>query len=334
MNTDFHNFFDSPEEFAKQLDTFEKSLKAKPELHKDEKFLEFIEIFKSIQKYSDPTEMDKILPLRERVTTLEQNINYKNFLGRPKLMKEVADGFTQGNVKKGLELIDAEYSFRPIKGDGHCLFRAVSAGLLNHLKERLDTGNLSEVEGFVARLDAYPKEQQLLKKCIGQMMQNEPTIREKVNEAAAARFPQVSGYFNDNFDPTVANLMNDKTISDELVKALRKIAVRYLEDYIKTEAGEACKYILESDKFGNGDANAYLAKMKDMSREELGAAPELLALERTLGLGIDIVDSNSSALSNKIDIVRADEGRAKTEPGSIFILRRDAHYDLAVPNTK
>ena len=137
------------------------------------------------------------------------------------------------------------------------------------------------------------------------------------------------GFISDNLSSEVEEILRHNKISDDLVQALRAIAVSYEENLVALEPNGEMSTILNSNEGANGNVRAYLTEMKNMSGDKVGGAPELFALEKVLGIGINIVDSDSSGVQGKIVNTPACDDRKS--PGKIHILRRGYHYDLALP---
>ncbi len=96
----------------------------------------------------------QVFELRQRLESIATKIFSKidakqvqrPLMDKQSTLKSLAKTYDSGDVKKGLETLDTQYKLRRIKGDGHCMFRAIAAGMLYHLKNGKDIN------------DAIPKE--------------------------------------------------------------------------------------------------------------------------------------------------------------------------------
>lgn len=352
MSVDFKNTFGSLANFDENLKTFEKALNENPFLALDKEYMAFIEIFKSIENCGGLASASQLVAFQGRISTAEKLvetvsgnkaessfINDKGcyeaatpmpLLGKPRTLKSLADEYALDcPTKQGLLLLDSEHTFRSIRGDGHCLFRALAASVLEYVIEHPEAA-----DQIIARLATNHPAQSAILQAQFDKLQESSGLMKKVGRLFQEKLlPTFLGGQTvvDRIDPAVEKIIGDQQISDSLVKTLRELAVAYEQNEVNSDPAGPMAIVLASDEAGDNQIDTYWDNMKDMSLEYpyMGGYPELLALEKMLGIGINILDTESSAHKGSIVETAADDSRPVHE-GKLHILHRGAHYDLAV----
>lgn len=323
MSINFKNLFNSLEEYEYNLAIFEGTLQDTP-VQNRESLTGFLEIFQSINNASGDS--SKIKEFKQRIITLQNLFDTNDeiidlmdldftdaelafikpkYLGKPKDLWDLAKEVNNDDQRAGLMLFADDFTYRSILGDGHCCFRAISTGLLGHVNNHPKAAQ--QIVANVKKLD------EKLGQRLETLFQFLKSSSVKADKIAAARF---SNEFDDGIDKSVENFMNDKFLSNQLMQLLRDIAV----DYERTADDDFLQDAAADGKL----KDEYL---KGMAKGTFGGAPELLALERTLGLKIDVLATDSSGLNGTQIITPADGDRH--ESCDIYILRRGIHYEFA-----
>lgn len=305
--------FDSFKEYEYNLKIFENTLKKGIPL--DEKFEGYIKIFRDQLGIlaNDPSVFDKLPELLNRIDQAEEllKVNIQTFtvvktplMGEEKPLSNLAESYVQGAVKAGIEALDPDFTYRSIRGDGHCLFRSIAAGLLI----KFETTSKEEKQNYLIELEAR------LKKYV-------PTFSND-------KFKFLKGILTliENKDMNISDLMNSQDLSDELVLILREISVGYQRELIKRRPDSEMKYSLE--EAGEGDIETYFSNMTDLKKATLGGDLELFSLSRSLGININVLNTQAIGQGqdkNNIHNQFGHQGRP-----SIHLLFRPGHYDLAL----
>lgn len=215
-------------------------------------------------------------------------------------LKTLADTYTPGNVKKGLEMLDPLFARRPILGDGHCLFRAIAAfgiGSAKQMSSRERNHSLRLLNQVVRDLDSpalssiYPK----FKKILIDVVQDKLSFEDA--------------------------LKSEKT-SNELVQFLRKLAC----EYTRKHGGAVFSSAVES--LGT-TKEAYLDEMSSMEEAKQASQLEIQALASALGINIRVLDTVAIGRGEKI---YSDHLRFAGRPGQddLFLIHRPGHFDLGI----
>lgn len=305
------NIFISLDEYKYNLNIFEQTLESQIPL--DEGFSDFIAIFQSqIDQYSeDPSMANELSTLKGRVRKLKDNfeLNIDAFspvitplLGDKKPLQVLIDTFSKSDIKEGLKKLAPHYSYRSIKGDGHCCFRAIAAGFLYNFKA------------------SSPKlQERLLQELTGRIKKFAPgTPNREINflakELHKLQLQQCS----------VEDILRNQPESDHLVQVLRQIAVGYEREQIRLHPKGTMDNALQDAS--DGKIKKYFS---EMSREALGSDLELIALAKSLGIRISVLNPEAIGKGQSLDNLNNQFG-SEVAP-SIILLYRPGHYDLAMP---
>jgi hypothetical protein len=220
-------------------------------------------------------------------------------IGSPTSLVSIAEDYTSGFVKQGLLLLDPYFMATRTKGDGHCFFRATAYGLLRFIEE-----------------NSPEKVEHLLKTVYSSLNTIGSASLSKKFAPIAELAKSVSLKKRSALD-----IINAKEDSDLLVSFLRDLACEYNRKE-STETFEAYTSFIDTNK------EQYLSNMKNMQRAELGGQPELLALEKTLGIRFSILDTQAvGKKQQKPEDYLAAEGQGAHT--TISLLYRPGHYDIA-----
>jgi hypothetical protein len=272
----------------------------------------FLEIFANdIQEIEDKKEKDKlsselqvlanrIYEAKEKVFFKEQPGQERPLMGEKISLKTLADTYTPGDVKKGLEKLDASFAMRPIKGDGHCLFRAIAAsavGTSGLSSEKEAKVGLRRLEKVVDSLESAELKAEFIK------------VREILLSVAKKKI-------------SFQEAMNAQKTSDELVSFLRKFAC----EYNKKHESEVFDSIVEASGKTKGE---YLAEMSDMTKAKYATHAEIHALAQALGINIRVLHTVSIG---KGEEAYPDHLLFNAHPGEedLFVIHRPGHFDLGI----
>ncbi len=212
-------------------------------------------------------------------------------VGTVKSLASLAKEYSPGPIKTGLAGLDPYFAMKAVAGDGHCFFRSVAERTLDFLG-RL---TVQEQQRFFERIDQQVR------------LFNHRELDEKYRQALAL-IKEISAQKR-----TIDEVISQRPTSDILVWFLRELACSHNEVYgDEVFASEA----IESD----GSVAQYLQNMRDMKQAKMAGQTEILALEQTLGISIEIVSPTSTR-----KVVEAGE-----RP-TFFLLYRPGHYDIAIP---
>jgi len=187
-----------------------------------------------------------------------------------------------------------------IRGDGHCLFRAISASLV-----------LVAAWGGNAALMALRSH--LL----------------SLNEACAAGVVEALFHLLGRTAADAsgaADALNDEQRSDAAVGALRRCAVGHMQQH-----AERFRLCCDGE-----DLKSYCARMALMTGEgdtfspAYGGHSEVVALSEALQVRVEIVDCSGTAAKSTVPTYRLGEHLPMHAP-VIFLLRRGLHYHLMLP---
>jgi len=216
-----------------------------------------------------------------------------------------------GNATKvnGLKKIDTACDFVKIKGEGHCLFRAMAAGIL-YRHSQLDEG----AKGlFVERLIR---------------------VRDGLGRAISEENWSclMNAFFECDSPSKALEIMNNPSQSDALVVVMRKLAVERL----KQAQGNA------SDPFSHFELNAaelhmtpqeYLRDMEDFSKNMYGYNMEKSVLQDVFHVDVPVYHIPELGREGSAVEVRPLE---RASFGLIYDCDRDGsngHYNLAIPRS-
>jgi len=258
----------------------------------------------------------KILSLSEQDRMHKQDdVNQFNDVVVPLIrpqtsLKEVAKDF-DGDLKAGLEALDSTYDVCQIRGDGHCLFRAIAAALVR----AFTFGDQDTKDSMISHLDAL--------------------------EMRLTRSPYISGDYFNSFrklikEENLNEIMNSPSQSDFAVDFLRRLASAVNYDTVEDSAEDRADMTLTQEALARRFASLedYLNDMVDMKRGSggeiaLGGAPELIALGNALGIEFAVLGVKETGKQNSPFVTHIKpEVRAES---TIDLLFRPGHYDLAIP---
>lgn len=243
---------------------------------------------------------NRIYEAKEKVFFKPQDGNEKPFFGERMSLKTLADTYTPGAVKTGLEAYADSFDMRPIKGDGHCFFRAVAATVITtvfHINEKMCSAYIKRIKGVVDSLDSSELQAQFIK-------------FQEILLAVSKR--QMS----------VDQAINDQKNSDQLVLFLRKLAC----EYNKKHENEVFDSIIEA---GDHKKEEYLRDMADMSKARYANHAEVFAIAQALGINIRVLHTQAAG---KGDELFPDHLHFTSHEGEedLFLIHRPGHFDLAI----
>lgn len=219
-----------------------------------------------------------------------------------KEFSELIKTYDSGPTKIGLEYLDAQFYYRPIKGDGHCLFRSIAAGILFEVERK------------------GPQEKERI---LNQLMKEiEPLGNKAELDAGLASLIQAMDDITDK-NRGVEDIIGNQKQSDALVKFLRFLAVEHNKvhglDVNQEEANATA-----------GSVEAYHANMVDMSKAECGGHVEIHALANALGIKVQLLHPEALGKDN---VTLEHLAFGPDSASNLWLLYRPGHYDLAFPKT-
>ncbi len=238
----------------------------------------FIAIFRAdldnLKKQEDPSQLNKVQSLDLRLESIAQKI----FEAQSKISQYVSvslplvdvrqpisslmNGYEEkSDMHDGLKSLSKHYEFHRVKGDGHCLFRAVTAGLL------LD--NAKKVEEVFLKSGLF-----------------------EMADFQALRAPLQRLY---NKEITALSILQDLQISDLFVKAMRYLAVSEVEKAGQKDDDFSSTITVESGK----NFTTYLHEMRSMEEKRYGGEPEINALKAIFQLNTLLIYDAASCGKNK-----------------------------------
>lgn len=226
-------------------------------------------------------------------------------VGKPIELAELAKEYRKGNnqIKTGLEQLGPFFSMRRIAGDGHCLFRSTLVGLIHYLKQSPER----DVTNFYHQLD----------KSVEELKDVCPEIEKKYTKGLESIKAILSN------KKSIEDVLNDRPSSDLLVSLLRDLVCAY--NFMNGDEVFDSETVVFS-----GNQENYLTTMMDMSKNELGGHPEILALNSILD--IELIPVNVAAVTSNTETAESYLERAlQAKKIPIFLLFRPGHYDIAFP---
>jgi len=235
----------------------------------------------------------------EAVATRRMVDVVRPLLGKEKSLTSLAATYTSGSVKSGLEMIAPDYQYRSIRGDGHCLFRAVAAGMFLLVKD------LSEDvrENAVTWLDGH------LKRIASELSTSD----------RAFLCEQLRKTKNTDVDA----LLCDPQVSDRLVSIFRKIAVAHEREQVRLDPESTMAVAIA--EAGGGSSEAYF---KAISTNALGSDLEIKALAESLQLNFEVLHVKAIGEGQPQHPDSHQFGPSKAP--LVSLLFRPGHYDLAL----
>jgi len=200
-------------------------------------------------------------------------------------------------INETLLSLSDDFMFRGIKGDGHCFFRALTAGALlsyQHLSLTQKEDTTTHIKNQVAALSDSPKYQQL----------------KKLSDDFIADVLNVT-------PNNVESLLLNKKKTDKYVEFLRLLA----SEYNRVNPSDNLLLDLESE---NKNVNSYCNVMSSMSSRQYGGEHEISALSTALGIKIHAHDVQRAG-----ETIYGDDNALATA----HLLFKKSHYDLLVPKS-
>jgi hypothetical protein len=273
-------------------------------------------------------------------------------IGKMESLNTLASNYAKGRpAEKGLVILAQNYNYFPIREDGHCFYRGVATGLLILAKAHPDIANK-----IIDRIDtSFPSQGKVLQKYFSRVQSKDPLLQ--INKVMLGQLLKTKNELllspvNINsiadIDPAIIQIIKDNSASNELVKALRELAVAYEKRELKNNPNchfsvilnnsiendpDLKNYLLDRGQLNSNSSltNMYLSDMQDMSLEHpLHAGEyEIIALERLLGVYQNILDVETIGLSGQM------KNRAYANPkeaplAELKLIHRINHYDLPI----
>lgn len=212
-------------------------------------------------------------------------------LGFKKSLADLGNGYAPCKTRDSLLRFSKTWDYRPIKGDGHCLFRSLGSALMKNLKESPSSKDyLNALEISIKTLGG--KEQARLETLLN-------NIRSYVTS-------------NNSFE----RIMTESKSSDTVVEFLRLLSCQWNRAHANGVLESlACTLGLTRDE--------YLEHMASLKIAMHGDQPEIIALSTMLGTNIQVLDSTNDHES----IQHSNNKNAPT----FTLLYRAGHYDWAIP---
>lgn len=199
---------------------------------------------------------------------------------------------SEGPRKQGLKVLsDNGIGLQKIRGDGHCLFRAIAAQSLFTSERTKTPSSLFQLAQKVESSSNY-----------------DHRVRNTAQKVVSALSPQ-------NNRSALATL-SDSSSSNLLVEFLRLIAVHGMNKNMN----ESLQNILIEEA---GSVDEYLKDMSDMSKRAMGGQPEIIALEKALGSSLRVLQLHALGTGSE----KLPE-KGERPLGSTFLLYTPGHYDL------
>lgn len=186
-------------------------------------------------------------------------------------LKDLAKEFSPCMTKTGLETLGEHYDLYRIRGEGHCLFRALAGSYL-HLYAMSSPGERGQIDDRLNQLQAelpltgYIKKEDFITFC---------GILTSIHERGKDPFKQFE------------TILKNKTTSDRLVEFFRKLAVA---EAAQLAEGQEYRQVLEQhaqvESFRT--LEAYFADMISMNKRTYGGELEVNACAKALGVTIKL----------------------------------------------
>lgn len=215
-------------------------------------------------------------------------------------ISELAQYFKDGPVFNGLLMLDNDYKYHEIPGDGHCLFRSIAAGIALGLSQGEHETWIQLQEQIDTTLDMVGASEDLKK--------SYEYFKKNINKLFSLPKPT-----------SVEKLMRDQDASDRMVKFLRLLACEY----------NAVSKDKIADFVPGKSVDKYLKDMKRMSKPQMGGHIEIQALVESLGLEITLLDVDGMGKGGSTDQQHYKHKGYNTSVG-LHLLYTPLHYNLAV----
>lgn len=187
------------------------------------------------------------------------------YIGRESRLDFLANSYEEHpEMARKLIALSAEYNYRPISGDGHCMFRSIAAGIILEILNRKEDIIDQFYQQVADIIKTLPESAELL--------------------SAMQRFKDILYPLKAEHAPRMLEeIIRSKASSDDLVKFLRILACNYsaahLQDFM-ADKGE--DYSVKTQE-------EYFRDMKNMSLGEFGTNLELHALAMALNVQIQLL---------------------------------------------
>ena len=223
---------------------------------------------------------------------------------------------------------------RAVRGDGHCLFRAVTGQMVekfaNSIAEeqtQFQSKLAATMTGLKGSVDLEVAAIERQKAPSGPL--DQPTVDTRKTEVQN-RFNELERsytQFTQEFLPkiqrreiTAEKLLNTQASSDSIVHFYRQLASEWNRqkpdnDAYRTEAARV-----------SGSFETYDKNMRDMRRAEMGGTDELRAIAAATGVNILVEDAKVCGEKNR-DYEYSIGDAPKTRQNEVVVLYRPGHYD-------
>lgn len=200
-------------------------------------------------------------------------------------------------IMKGYEILSETYGAVKIKGDGHCLFRAVGTGIFMNIVQ----------EGEAA------------KRGLSEKIANYIT-----NQEEFVTFNEImDSLFHPEQPMSVQEVMSEKVKSDLIVKILREVACKFNQANPKQ-----VKDIIQGIE--GMTLEQYFEAMASMTQHKMGDEPEIAALAKALDIPLKVL--NVRAIGNNEQGISEynTQNREGDEKTKVALLFASEHYNLAI----
>lgn len=222
----------------------------------------------------------------------------RSLMGSAVTPKVLAADHERKFMKLGLEAIEGQFKIYPIKGDGHCLFRSIAAGILLQFKQNGPGASEELFENIRKALSA----------------------NQRLDMAAdiAKMKSIVQNLYSEEAPASVEMIMQDKDFSNEMVRILRRLACVYNRENMTDT-------LLAEIEASGLTAGQYFKAMEDMDSKSMGGEPEIVALSQCFKKDIKSIDVEAIGRGD----LSPDEFEGQNA-SDLFVLFRGEHFDLAV----
>ena len=279
---------------------------------------ELEQLAKMAQEKGTPIEQERVMLLSSKWDSLVSRIcsvvQPSDFVGKEHSLQDLVDMFHSESfpaAKLGLNTLIPFFRYIPIRGDGHCLFRAVAFLLADQLlqqsfedRDQFFIGLAERVAALNTLTDRFLKEPRSL------ALLHKEFMDIFMNIASEKHF--------------IREVLNDRVASQKVVAFLRVLSCAQNRVHTdETYAQQAAAY--------SGSLSEYEAAMTDMKVAELGSEGEVRALAQALGINLQVLDVQSVGNGGEI---YPEHLRFITNHGPSsqtgFLLYRPGHYDVAI----
>lgn len=212
------------------------------------------------------------------------------------------DSDTPPTTAIGLHLLGSVADCIRIRGDGHCLFRAVAVGLHIHYKDSLPAFRQKMIE---------------LRKGIGKDI--DPPLWDRV----------LSSFDRCSPPADVLQLMSDPSFSDSWMALVRKLTEAGLWEKWRNPPTSSWRetFVASLPEKFTASPEDYIKVIGDPSQREFGGEAEIMVLSE-LFLPIRVCDAQSLGVHGHL------EGHEMREKNALYLLLRPGHYDLLLPRER